>query len=253
MKSTENTSFYIHTFLKIFEEESHADNFLDGKMRFSPLSFFKKYDRNEATSCGRMDDMEGVVASIPPKDISCLKIAGISIDKKILADNVVVTCPDLDNVYIMSTYCISTYGKQGKSYSSLEEAEKDILDIDCLCDGELGIHAVIITKPLAFKERIKKALIDAEISHCYAHGIVEYYDRKKETKHFNNNFFEPVFKKDEKYSYQREYRFSFDPTTNFVHTQKNEPYFLEIGDINDIAIKTTLRCLRENMKFLPKR
>lgn len=102
--------------------------------------------------------------------------------------------------------------------------------------SELGNIAIVITDVEEFIDRVKQ--------HCnndLNHGLIGYFNDEADSVHFKG--IESIFRKRKRYSYQREYRFLFSPTD-----QLNSKTF-HIGDLKDIAYKTTISELKKSISI----
>lgn len=119
------------------------------------------------------------------------------------------------------------WSQNGFEFSLGETADRII--------NEFGHDSYIIIQAKPFIERVQKQCPSSLL------GAVAYHDK------LNNYQFpvpeeikervEQLFRKDERYSWQKEYRIALPPT-------KNSPVFLELGSIEDIAISGKIADLR---------
>lgn len=104
-------------------------------------------------------------------------------------------------------------------YFTINGAEKRIIN-------EFGHDAYVLIQITPFLERIKQA-----VTGCYT-GAVVYKDTMNERRFALEGkrleIAEQIFRKDERFSWQKEYRIALDPT-------EQSPVFVEIGSIEDIA------------------
>lgn len=95
---------------------------------------------------------------------------------------------------------------------------------------EFGTHALILLDPDKFEKKIFNELEKIKLKyHC---GHLNYLDLK------NYNGKKNLFQKDNKYSYQNEFRI-------FIENNIQEPLVLKIGDISDISMLIDFETLKE--------
>lgn len=237
----------IYCLVKIFKEEdsAYADAFLrKGEMHCKSLEEIKKIedgdirgDRHEVPS--HWIQPEGVVFTLSlDKKIEGIPEEVVCTDKD-FAGPIIIQNTDFDSHYIYCMYAVSINEFEYK-YSTEEERvllEKEIneklmkeVEIDERIAG-LGVVVVVIHNVKDFIDRVKTAS-----SRRMCRGFVEYFDESK-THEFEG--VKAIFSKRSQYSYQREYRFVFEPDAKHETAIK-----FEIGSIEDIAFKTTLAELR---------
>ena len=110
------------------------------------------------------------------------------------------------------------------SNENIEELRKQFLVPDeC---RRLGEHAIVVNNVPEYNRRMETA---AEVNNYrMARGLIRYYD--PESIHGNFRDVESIFRKQERHSYQGEFRFLIDK--GIVSAS---PLILEIGDITDIT------------------
>ncbi len=242
----------IYCLVKIFKDNDkvYADSFLkNGEMYCQALKKIKEIEDNET----RGDRYEGLIQWIQPKDI----IMTLKLEKSIegIPDEIIIKENDLAapvamqtteydpyNVYCMYAIAIDDFKFE---YSTEEERlalQKEIngqlsrqIEIDQKVSSELGNVAIVITNVKEFIGRVKEYF--GEDVH---HGFVEYFEEKSQTVLFTG--MNAIFKKRSIYSYQNEYRFAFVPKENLDYK------IFSIGNLEDIAYKTTIDELRNSAK-----
>lgn len=237
------TARVIWFFVKFFTEESHADQFTKGSLYLRQLSYFK----NVESECddGRSDTTEAVSMWWQPDDIVLdLSVPALGLHTRItkadLAGPVSVQSNDFDNSHIYCLHAIYTDklvsedggtkfvgvdGATNLTEGDIAELRKQLLiDDRCLKFGEFAV--IVMATP--FLERLKKALISD--GRRFRGKLVEYYD--DETFHGEIEPREIPFRKQKKFSYQREFRVCIQ-----TNTEGNSPLMIEIGDISDICGK----------------
>jgi hypothetical protein len=58
-----------HSLYRYFTERKWADEFLDGKMRFRSLAYFRDYENESEAKAVRKDDKEGNLVFGPPEGL----------------------------------------------------------------------------------------------------------------------------------------------------------------------------------------
>lgn len=238
------TGRVIWYFVKFFTEESHADLFIKGSLYLRRLSYFK----NVESECddGRSDMTEAVSMWLQPDDIVMdLSVPALGLHARItkadLAGPVSFQSNDFDNSHIFCLYAVYTdkfVGTDGEAkfvgmHGNINLTESDVAELrrQLLIDDrclKFGRFAVIVYA-VRFIERLKKAL---QYNGQWFRGkLVEYYD--DETFHGEVEPREIPFKKQKRFSYQREFRICV--RTNM---EGDDPISIEVGDISDICGKT---------------
>lgn len=232
-------------FIKFFAEESYADQFMAGSLYLNTLAYFKKVETE--SNDGRMDSTEAIAAWLQPDDIT-IKFdfpgcGNIVISKKDLAGPVSMTFDHHSYLHLYCLYAVHTSGFEiidGKIDCAPEDIKnlQQLLKIDERCFN-FGKFAIIIPA-LPFLNQLKESL---KIQSYKAIGkLVEYYDDRK----FHGIIPMPEipFRKQERFSYQREWRMSVD-----TGNQTDSALTINIGDISDICAKVESSKLPELFGF----
>jgi hypothetical protein len=220
-------------FIKFYDEERHADQFMAGELYLNTLSHFKKIERESGD--GRTDSTEGVAMWWQPDDISIkLNIPGIGeteITKKDLAGPVATSFDYHNYLHIFCLYAVHTTGFKfvgGKVECSAEDAEKlrQQLKIDerCLKFGKFAV----VTPAVSFLNHLGEALKSQ--GHKVKGKLVKYYDET--TFHGSIPREEIPFRKQKRFSYQQEFRLCVYPTV-----MVDSPITIKIGNISSISVK----------------
>jgi len=222
----------IFYFVKFFEEQKYADDFLNGILYINRLSFFKKIEDDVKTNRG--DKYEGVHTWLQPNMVE-LQFGNIAINPKDLAAPVCIQKNIHDNLNVFCLYA----GHTGGLVSGTEEKLRQQLTIreDNL---HLGDQAVIVTKPEKFLNRVKDTV--RVNNYGMKAKIVEYYDPEKFHGSFNED--DVIFKKRFEFQHQSEYRIAVDTRTN-----GNTAIRLDIGNIGDIAQQFDIQDFNKEFKF----
>lgn len=219
-------SIIYYYFLKTFAKESYAENFLNGSIFMKPLEYFTTLDASDES--GRGDRHEGISAWLQPNMVN-IKIGGI----KICSDDLTapVVCRHklqlAKNVLCMHAAYISDSApldllRTTDSGNQLRIPSENI---------SLGQHSVFIKDGEEFLNRVKNAVLDKNLSmRC---GLVNYYDPAIAHSQFNDD--DAPFNKQQKFSYQREYRIVIEKSDSVPCD-----FTLEIGCIRDIALPMSI-------------
>ena len=214
------------TFLlvKFFKNEEYATEFVNGNVFCNTLGTFKKIEA--ADDCGRADRDEGTTAWLQPGQVDLvLNDVDISGD---LAGPSQVQMHWLDDVHL---FCMHACHSGNLDLSTLTNANIEdlrselIIPTSCLT---LGKHAVVVCDVPSFVEKIRVAA-EAE-KYKMVRGLVRYYD--PESFHGEFNQAESMFRKQERYRHQREFRFAIN-----TGSSGDSPLRLHIGDISDITVR----------------
>jgi len=246
----------IYCLVKIFKDcdEVYADKFLnDGELYCQALKNFKAIEDNEV----RGDRYEGLIHWIQPKDcIISIKLLEniVNIPSEITIREADLAAPtalqtteyDYHKIYCMYAIAIDEFRFE---YSTEEERlslQKEINDliskqikIDEKISSELGNIAIVITNVGKFIDRVKEHY-DKDLHH----GLVGYFDDEATSAQFQG--IESIFRKRKFYTYQNEYRFAF------IATDQLDSKTFHIGNLKDIAYKTTVGELKNSMSVSVK-
>jgi hypothetical protein len=219
-------------FIKFFSEEQHADQFMAGQLYFNRLSYFKKI---EGEDDGRPDTTEAVAMWWQPHDVimelNVLGIGEVKITKDDLVAPISVAYDHHNHLHLFCLYAVYTTGlksKNGKFDVTEEEASQ--IDVQILIDERclnFGPFAVI-TPAVPFLAALKTAL--QQRGQRFLGQLVDYYD--DDTFHGEIPLNEIPFKKQKRFSYQREFRICLQ-----TETQGDDPLIVNIGDIQTICAK----------------
>jgi hypothetical protein len=221
----------IHSLFKIFKEERHRDDFLDGRLYMNRLKFFKKLEDKEINS--RNDPDEAVSGWYQPNKGSYLKVNGYIIPSEDLAGPIKISYDKFNN---LNVFCLSAL--YSNEFEQITEENLNAYRKSLLLDNkilELGDYFVILINPSTFIEKVGSAIRGKNFEGKI--GLVEYYDPNT----FHGNFPESdvPFRKQKQFSYQKEYRIVIDS-----RIADDSPYILEIGSIQNICL--TCRATKVN-------
>lgn len=222
--------------VKFLTKEAYVQDLLDGKIHAKRLSWFKQMEDEDAS--GRLDRHEGAIAWHQPDRISSLVINGWNLTPD-LAGPVEMHWNWLNYLNIYCTYagCL-TKDELKHMPEEIPIGTRSQLAFPGSCFS-LGQYAVVINNVSEFIRRIGKA-VTANDYRMRCAGVNYYNPDIYHGHHFD---VEAAFWKQDRYSYQREYRFVID-----TRTVGDDPLILNIGDIRDITL--AFRTSELNNKFL---
>jgi len=206
---------------KVFDSEGYAEDFISGNIFANRLSYFRELEEEE--SGNRSDKHEGIVNWYQPDQIK------IELNGRVLTDIAGPASIKMHWHNHINVFCI--YAAHSEELERISEETLDVfkkqlqIPEECL---KLGECAVLVTSVPQFIDRIKKAVMDK--SYGMTAGLVEYYD--PDTFHGTFSETESIFRKQNEYKHQKEYRFAFD-----TGLEGDDPLILNIGNISDIAVK----------------
>ncbi|MBB5374534.1 hypothetical protein [Acidocella aromatica] len=223
--------------IKFFTEERYADQFMAGELYLNTLDYFRQVE--SADSDGRADLTEGIAMWWQPHDL-VMKInfpgmGEVEITKNDLAGPVSMSFHHHNNLHLFCVYAIHTTGFEvidGQLSLSPEQVDElqAQLQIDERC-MQFGKFAVI-TPAVPFLAQLKTAL--AGEHHRAQAKLVEYYN--EETFHGEIPLKEIPFRKQKRFSYQKEFRLCVFPRTS-EEADNASPITINIGDISHICAK----------------
>lgn len=215
----------IYAFVKIFEKEQYAEDFISGKLFMNTLRHFKEY-RDTAGEL-RGDPYEGLTAWYQPNKIN-LQIGGHIVPSSEIAYPIAVHDQELLDKNAFCIYSLNSGDHESISKETLGDFKRAI-ELHESCFG-LGNCCVVILNAQEFKERALSAINHNNISGKL--GLVEYFDEHEYHGTFPSEKY--GFHKRSFFSHQREYRLLVD-----AHCSLSGPLTLNIGDLSDIALLTT--------------
>ena len=205
------------TLVRFFDKKEYAEKFLSGKLRVGRLRYYRNLE-----SAGRGDPNEGVSGIYIPKD-STLRIGETGKKLRTLDDGLIMAKMALNSDLDSHVLCMTkVYYENGNNNVKIHFGDLDRLVADfCGSDWETA-YVVIIMDPNAFLRRLSM------IPYFKCGGFVGYVSFDSPHKsHVNKD----IFLKDNKYSYQREFRLRFD-----LHGMTgNDHFHINIGEISKIA------------------
>ncbi len=227
----------IYFFVKTFEKQEYADQFLDGLLYMNTLDYFARLEGDE--NSGRGDRYEGVDSWLQPNKIQ-LQINDVILNSVDLAAPVSIQMHKhlVKNVFCMHASYIG--GNTPYEFDSIEEFE-EALKIPKE-NISLGKVSVVITNIEEFFNRMKAAAQKQNVT--LKSRLVNYYDPDVFHGHFSEE--DAPFNKQNKFFHQREYR--------IVVGRKNiglSAYELNLGSLRDIASEVSIETLNSGIKISP--
>lgn len=214
----------IFLFIKFFENEQWAMDFVKGKLFCNTLGTFKKIEASD--DCGRADRNEGTTAWLQPGQTEVV-INGFNMSDDAVAP-FQVQMDHLNDLHLLCMHACHSGALDLNRLSTWNIADlrrELIVPNACL---KLGTHAVVVREVRGFIERMHAA------AQAQGYGIyrrlVRYYD--PESFHGEFRDVEAVFRKQERFSYQREFRFAIN-----TGRTGDLPLTLDIGDISGITMR----------------
>lgn len=236
-------------FIKFFESEEWADQFLAGRLYLNTLGYFKGLE--SAATADRGDPTEAVSIWLQPHDVvMTLRIPPLNVEtvitEKDLAKPVQVSTTYHEQLHLLCLYAVHTdnpvIGEDGKirNFATMQEQ----LHIDPRC-FDMGKFAVVVASPALFLERLFAKMRDLGLA---ATGrLVNYYDDASFSGEIASSDIE--FSKQKRFSYQREWRLRVNS-----NTANPGPITLDVGALPQGSFKLHAREF-ENlnlMRFVPK-
>ncbi len=211
----------IFAFIKFFEKQKYAQEFIEGKIYANKLSYFKKVEGNTGV---KMDKYEGICANFQSEQVT-LELNGRvfnTVEHMTLSRKM----DEYKNIFCL--YILIMPNGVDKDIKDI----KNQLMISSKCE-ELGKYAVIV-RAYEFLEKIKAVELKRFKINKIRMGEVNYYDENEFHGSFDDD--KSLFNKIKKFEYQKEYRLVID-------SDVDKELILEIGSIKDI----TTFCKTENI------
>jgi hypothetical protein len=219
-------------FIRFFEEERFADQFLAGSLYLNTLAYFKGCESENSERNGRFDPTEAVSMWCQPHDVviklEVPTLQSVEISKDDLAGPVSFSPTYYDHVHVLCLYSVQLTNFEilnGKIKGKTEELSRD-LTIDPRC-FDFGEHAVVIN-PIKFRERLRASLKGQ--GRLFKTGFVNYYDDS--TFHGSIPEAEIPFWKQKRFGFQREYRVCVYP-----RVKTGSPITIQVGDLSSFCAK----------------
>ena len=240
--TSDENSFYprerSHVFFlcKFFEKEKHAADFMAGKLYANKLSYFQSLEEQERAKRG--DKHEGIIAWGQP-GIVRIEIDGHDISND-LAGPASLSSNRLSEFNVVCMHAGHIRKADSRNLEDLSQIRKQLL-IPTECK-KFGKFAVVIKNGLEFLNRVK---IAAQLKgYRETHGLVKYYDPDTFSGFFPG--ISGAFMKQEQFRLEREYRIVFE-----TGSIGSDAIVLDIGNLADIAMRSTIDEINRNMKVVP--
>jgi hypothetical protein len=232
----------IRYFIKFFQQEGWADDFIKGRIYLNRLSYFKKiealYDDD-----GRPDANEAVAMWLQPDSVRMTfnfpAFGSIEITEKDLAAPTSMSFEYHDHLHVLCLHAIYTLGLQTVGdkllleEGQINELHKQIrIDPRCFRFGRFAV--IIAARP--FIETIDKIM--RQQGRPMARDLVNYYDDT--TFHGKIPGERIPFYKQKRFQYQREYRIAVA-----LKLLGTEPLIVDIGDISHFCGKASSHKLND--------
>lgn len=235
-------------FVKVFSKEEYRNDFLNGKIFMNTIKFFKEY---EDVHDGNVGDKHEAVGGWfqPPGMRIVIKPEGaepITITEEDLAGPIVMRMNKHDTINV---FCITYLHSHGIGLDdpvddeTFEKLQGYFTVPDDLVN--LGEYAVVIPKTQPFLEKIRNAatkLISEKQALSFRAEKVTYYDKNSSLSLTNPD--DAVFHKQKDYEHQSEFRVCLDRGSNVA-----EPFILEVGDLDGIALPCLTNEINSFIKF----
>jgi hypothetical protein len=221
-------------FVKTFEKEEHANDFLGGTLYMNNLNYFKSL---EDKGDGRHDKYEGATAWFPPQKIINIDINGVKINSSDLDDPVVIHKHSLLAKHV---FCLHAGCVDGAKQCTTAAFEKQLRIHPK--NISLGQVSVVITDVNNFLEKVKNAVILQNMK--MRRRLVEYYDPNKINGIFPDE--NAAFQKRKCFSHQKEFRLLIESNLNNLN-----PLKLPIGSIREISTIMSIEDLNKGLKVNP--
>jgi hypothetical protein len=161
----------IYFFLKFFQEEQHAREFVDGRLHLNPLAYFKSLERRAGD--GRADHNEAPFAWHQPGNLGAIEFAGHRIEPSELAGPLIIQSADADLLNVLCLYAATPGPFQNVSVANLGQL-REHLRVPDMCQS-LGPLTVLVTQPSIFVERFDEAV--RRNGFGLERSLVTYFDR----------------------------------------------------------------------------
>lgn len=248
-KRCEAVTSRIYLLIKIFDQEEHADAFLQrGELFCRTLGDFKRDD-----DAFRGDKYEGITDWHQPDKITLtitLKFEN-GVDETLPIDDLAGPLITQNNGYDrFNLYCMYAvkFKEFEEPFETEEERVKVVEKINSMLKEtttlknevlSLGEFAVVVHGVESFVEMVKKSA--GENNYACWNGLVGYYD--PDTFHGSFTELQPVFRKRKIYEAQREYRFAFGS-----HEPEGTKVF-HLGSLEHIAFKVPSRDITDRLQL----
>lgn len=212
----------IYAFVKIFEKQEYAEDFMDGRLFMNTIRHFQRYKDKSGELRG--DPYEGIIAMYQPSKFTQIRVDNIVIPSNEIATPVVVHGNELLNKNAFCIYSLNSRDLDANPMMSLHEF-KQTIEIHDSCYG-FGPYCVVVNNAEIFISKVSNGIKQAGYAGSLC--LVDYFDE---------NSFHGVlpperhgYQKRSFFKYQQEYRVLID-------TRRAEPkeLILDVGSLRDIT------------------
>ncbi|ELA6641073.1 hypothetical protein ACIL2W_004580 [Vibrio parahaemolyticus] len=209
----------VYTFLKIFNEKEHAEQFLKGELYMQTLRDFKDWKDENGELRG--DPLEGITAYFQPDSVDII-LGDKKVNPKELSSPIAIHNNSLLGRNAFCLYSLNSDGFKKITNENIFQF-KNILSIHKECYG-LGGYCVCVLKPHEFINKIAQKLDTTNFN--YISGLVKYFDERSFSGELDSKYH--GLQKRSSYSHQREFRLLVDRKLSTPSR-----FTLSIGDISD--------------------
>lgn len=222
---------YVWYFARVFAQNAHAEAFVKGRLYANRVSYFRKIeddpDRGDKYEAAQL--LNPVKMTVTPSDP---RFKGpkdpIHITPSDLVGPVALHPNIYNNCNMLCLYAAYVTEEEAGYLGSGHPKQLDQFLRPPRQMSELGNHAVVISDPVAFLRRVRKAALDKGYS--YKADFVEYYDPEHQPYVKDPFDSKLVFMKRRNYDYQREFRILID-----THTRGCDAIELDVGGLGRMA------------------
>lgn len=215
---------------KVFREEKHAEDFLNGRMYSNSLAYFKRIEdggvRGDEDEGAIMLQREGLIIELTATNRATGEVDTIRMSGHELTSPLVMRPEWFDHINVFCMYAGHTGDLKSISEQNVLELKKQLATPDDC--AQLGNYAVVITNVREFLGRVKAGAKRQGYGVCG--GLVRYYDAQVGSPPTKSEI-EAIFTKRKEYEYQKEFRIAID-----TGAKDGNPVTLCIGKIHDIAM-----------------
>ncbi|MDD2722526.1 MAG: hypothetical protein PHH59_00705 [Methylovulum sp.] len=222
-------------FVKFFEKECYADQFISGELYLNSLAYFKKVEKN--CDDGRADRHEAVEIWCQPKDFISMSFPAnphLDIAGEDLIEPVSMSRNDSDFLHVFCMYAISVTPFKtinGEIIYTEEEVikfkEQFKIDEQCFKFGKFAV--IMLASNFLNKIRQSQQAFQDQGYSCVGR-LVDYYDDELFSGRIEEQ--DVPFKKHKRFSYQKEFRICF-----YQKTRDKKPIKIKIEDIKPFCVK----------------
>lgn len=227
--SPDTQNNYPWYFVKFFEQEKWADQFLAGDLYLNTINYFKTLESRQTADRG--DSTEATFLWVQPKDATIkLQVPKLNlqtvITEKDLAAPIQASSRFHESLHVLCLTAPTTEAPifESGAISNLDSIYKQLkLDQRCFLMGKFAV----VVPVESFFPQLKTFIENSKLSARY--DIVTYYDDSLFSGHFAAH--EIPFRKQKRFSYQREWRLCVK-----FHIDTNEAMRLQIGRLQGAQV-----------------